>query len=78
MKILNEEKEVKEFKPFAINLLIETEGEARLLWHVFNRLNLKEAIFHSGYDTVRRYIQEMDEEFDCEKIRELINDKIII
>jgi len=39
----------KVFKPFNITLRIETGGDARLLWHVFNRGNLKGAIFTKEY-----------------------------
>ena len=38
------------FKPFTLNLRIEDEEEAKLLWHVFNRIRLREAIMNDfGY-----------------------------
>lgn len=48
MKLLQEESP-KKFVPFELTLLVETEAEARLLYHVFNRGNLKDAIFVEDY-----------------------------
>ena len=61
------------FKPFDMTLRFETEAEARLMWHVFNRLNLWDAILDGSYSG-NHYI-EPDNNFslDCsEEIKSLI------
>lgn len=35
-----DEKEVEGFKPFTLAFTFENEGEARLMWHVFNHTQL--------------------------------------
>jgi len=49
MKLLNGKEKKDGFEPFELNLMIETAEEARLMWHIFNKINLKEAIFTEGY-----------------------------
>ena len=53
----------KQFKPFRLTLEIESEEEARLLWHVFNRGNLKDAIFYNY--TCRTYNMNIVNQFSC-------------
>jgi len=47
MKLINTNQEEPKFKPFQLTLEIESEDEARLLWHVFNRCNLRKIIFEN-------------------------------
>ena len=54
MKLLETETKNEKFEPFELKLLIESEGEAHLLWHVFNKVNLDSAIFN-GYDLNHGY-----------------------
>ena len=55
MKLIDDDEKGKEvFKPFDMTLRFETKGEARLMWHVFNRNNLWpaiEACYCGGYIT---------------------------
>ncbi len=37
MKVAIEELKEEKFKPFGLNIAIESEGELNLLWHLFNR-----------------------------------------
>lgn len=48
MKLIKDE-ESKGFTPFKLTLEIETPEEARLLWHCFNKLRLRQAIMDSSY-----------------------------
>jgi len=45
-------KEEKKFKPFVIKITVEDIEEARLMFHIYNRLNLRDAIFTEGYETM--------------------------
>ena len=40
---------LKEFTPFVISFTIDNPQEARLLYHVFNRCDLRDAIFEGNY-----------------------------
>ena len=60
-RIVNKEEE-KKFQPFDVVLTVETEQEARLLYHVFNRNYLKEIIFTGRYD--HPYNQDIKPYFD--------------
>lgn len=48
MEIINTEVP-KEFKAFDVTLKIQSEDEARLLFHVFNRGGLTDQIFTASY-----------------------------
>lgn len=52
MKLKVQEEE-KKFEPMKLELTLETIEEARLMWHVLNKNNLKEAIFSESYSTNR-------------------------
>ena len=59
-------KEVKidaEFTPFTLEITLETPEEARLLWHVFNRLRLRDAIFDDEYGVCDGYNDNIDSRF---------------
>jgi len=47
-KIKPVEVDLKTFKPFVLELTVESVGEARLLFHCFNRLDLLEVLRQSG------------------------------
>jgi len=58
MKLLNKNSDREEFKSFELNLLVETPEEARLLWHIFNRGLLRQAIITPSY-FISKYIADM-------------------
>jgi len=49
MKLSIEEKKEKGFSPFVARITIESEREARLLFHIFNRGDLKKDIMDDDY-----------------------------
>lgn len=67
-----------EFKPFDITLRIETEEEARLLWHIFNRCDLAEDTFLGpnvrGY-FIDSYVLEMADEISGQDVRDFIESR---
>jgi hypothetical protein len=70
--------EKKEFEPFELNLFVETEQEARLLFHVFNRLDLKEAIFSELYAEPNQYNDDMLNSLIRSDIKDYIRSKVRI
>lgn len=64
-EIENAEK-LKEFKPFEITLTVESVKEARLLFHVFNRVNLKDAILTKFYCDTDEYDLDIENQFSGE------------
>lgn len=57
---------VNRFHPFVVSLQIETPEEARLLYHVCNRSDLKKVLMkeNTGY-FFADYSQEIEEAFHC-------------
>ena len=55
----------KQFKPFRLTLEIESEEEARLLWHVFNNASLRACVFdnYRSSDTIKKYNKNIDSNF---------------
>ena len=47
--------EEKNFEPFVLELTIESAEEARLLWHVFNRVYICDVIFSEHYGEDWKY-----------------------
>jgi hypothetical protein len=82
MKLRNKIESDNQFKAFDITLTIESEDEARLLWHVFNRGNLWDAINDGSYNLNGEYI--VPESDFCDdgnyhyEIREFIETKVKI
>ena len=69
------EDKIENFKPFKIELEIESVGEARLLWHVFNYVDLVELIKSSNY-IISNYKQPLKEDLCDSEIRSLIGDAL--
>lgn len=66
MKIEIEEGKIeREFKPFTVKIEVETIQEARLLYHVFNRRNIRDIILSDGYGG--DYNKNIDYDFDCQQ-----------
>jgi hypothetical protein len=63
------------FSPFRVEIEIETEEEARLLYHVLNRDDLKECIFSDGYGGSLDFIMKIDNSLDCEELCDYIESK---
>jgi hypothetical protein len=64
MKIeLCDKLEPKKFIPVRINITIDTIEEARLLFHVLNRADLKKIIF-KNYGTDGEFSNKVADEFD--------------
>jgi len=78
MKLLNEANQEKKFEPFDLSIRVETEDEARLLWHVFNRLNLTEAIFGETYGAEDEYIKPKIDDITSDEICDFISEKVRI
>lgn len=44
MKLIEAKEKEEKFEPFELNLLVETEEEARLLWQIFNAEDIARTI----------------------------------
>lgn len=80
MKLVRDtEKKEYKFTPFRVTLELESETEARLLWHIMNRSNLRDLVFLNNYG-MSKYIMDMDGEFSGSdgKLRNLIEQHVPI
>lgn len=82
MKLLNTPEHENNFKKFTLSFEVGSEKEAVLLWHVFNRTNLKEVMFklESEWSYGRNYNQDRCSVNLCDnggdEIRAFIGSKI--
>ena len=77
MKVKIEEHEI-DFIPFDVKLTLESAQEARLLWHVFNAVNLKDLLLNTH--DFRMYIVDIATNLntnacDADSLEKFLNDK---
>ena len=77
MKLIKTE-QCEKFKPFQITLELETEEEARLLWHIANRVNIRAKIFSDDYGREGEYLRAMNNSFGNAMLREEIAEHVTI
>lgn len=69
----------KVFAPFTLSIQIESEPEARLLWHVFNHFNLKQVVQgEEDWYSLDQYSPDLAPRLCSAEIREAIEDRISI
>ena len=73
-------KDEKEFKPFSIEITFENAREARLMWHVMNKMGLRDALFADGYGSVSEYNMNIGKDFGTgdKEIRDIIENNVQI
>jgi len=75
--VLFDEHTTEGFKPFNLTMRIETEKEARLLWHVFNRQALLRAINDDTY-SLEIYNKNIAQDLTDNDIRSFIAENVDI
>jgi hypothetical protein len=69
------EPELKQFKPVKVVLGIDKIEDLRLLFHVFNRIDLFEAMVDHEY-TAKSYNSNISKHFTDYDLRDIIKDEI--
>ena len=60
MKINFNKKKEKPFVPIDFNITLETIGEVRTFFHVFNRVDLKDFILEGEFYSMSSYSKDLD------------------
>lgn len=78
MKLITKGEIKKDFKPFDLNLRVETAEEARLLWHIFNCLRMSDYFIEDVIYPMANYNCNIAEDITSDEIRKYIEEHVDI